>query len=107
MQATTAAGELNCEVKSVRIEAWTAVRCSAPQCGLAVQGVSKAEPRSDASIPVRRQRTGILPARAAAREYQGAQTPVGAGVWHARIEIAEDVVAVDRRQVNLIPEAEV
>src|SRR4051794_35139272 len=91
-----------------RIDHWSiAAGGRASQRGLAIQGVRKAEPRSDAAVPVRRQRAGILPARAAACEYQGAQSSVGAGVRHTRIEVAEDVVSVDRRQVDLIPQPEV
>ena len=75
--------------------------------GLVVQGVGKPEPRSDAAVPVRRKRMGILPARTVAGEHQCAQASVCAGVRNTRIEVAEDVVSVDRRQVDLIPQAEV
>src|SRR5205807_4156504 len=53
-----------------RIDHWSeAARSRAAQRGLAIQGVGKAEPRSDAAEPVRRQRTGILPARTGAGEH--------------------------------------
>src|SRR5215467_407108 len=79
----------------------------APQRGLPIQSISETKPRSVAAIPVRRQAMGILPSRTVTCEYQRAQTSVRAGIRHARIEIAKDVVPVDRRQVELIPQAQV
>src|SRR4051812_21553407 len=91
-----------------RIDHWSITAGGrSSQRGLAIQGVRKAEPRPDAAIPIRRQRTGILPARAASCEYKGAWSSIGAGVRHTRIEVAEDVVSVYRRQVDLIPQPKV
>src|SRR5439155_23174445 len=84
-----------------------AARSRAPQRGLVVQGISETKPRSDSAIPVLRQAMGILPSRTEACEVQRARTSVRAGVWQARVEIAEYVVAVYRRQVHLIPHAQV
>src|SRR5437879_8254649 len=84
-----------------------ATRSRAPQRGLVVQGISETKPWSDAAIPVLRQAMGILPSRTEAGEDQRARTSVGAGIRQARIEIAEYVVSVARRQVDLIPQAQV
>src|SRR5215472_15711566 len=91
-----------------RVDHWSiAAGSRAPQRGLAVEGISETQPRSDAAIPVRRQAMGILPSRTVASEYQRTQASVRAWVRHARIEIAENVVSVYRRQVDLIPQAQV
>src|SRR4029077_13586686 len=84
-----------------------AARSRAAQRGLAIQGISKTKPRSDAAIPGLRQAMGIQPSRTEAGEVQRAQKSACAGVWLARIEIAEDVVSVDRRQVDLIANTQV
>src|SRR5437870_5106439 len=84
-----------------------ASRGGAPQRRLTVQGISETKPRSDAAIPVLREGMGILPSRTVAGKVQRAQTSVRSGVWQARIEVTEYVVSVYRRQVNLIPQAQV
>src|SRR5438105_14775350 len=91
-----------------RVDHWSVTAGSrAAQRGLAVQVIGEAKPRAEASIVIRRQSMGARSSRSVAGEYQRAQTSVRPGIGHARIEIAEDVISVDRGQVDLIPQAEV
>ena len=74
-------------------------RGSAPYGGLIIQGVSEAQPRSEA-VPATDQGVATDPSRTGAGENQRARKPAGAGVRQGRAEIAGLVVPHQRRQAS-------